>query len=110
MTAVLRGWVVAFAFTQAFEVPLYLRATGSWRVAFFASALTHPVVWFLFPALMDAGVGYWPMVAAAEVFAVTGETAWLHYNGVPRALLWSFIANTASAVGGLLLRQAFGVP
>lgn len=103
-------WLVAFAFTQAFEVPLYLRATGSWRVAFLASALTHPAVWFLFPRLMDWGLGYWPMVAAAEAFAVTAEAAWLHWNRVPRALFWSLLANGVSAVGGLLLRDTFGVP
>lgn len=104
------AWLVAFSFTQAFEVPLYLRVTGEWRTAFLASALTHPVVWFLFPLLMDAGVGYWPMVGAAEAFAVLAEALWLFVNGVPRALLWSFIANTASCVGGFLLREAFGVP
>jgi hypothetical protein len=104
------AWLVAFAFTQAFEVPLYLRATGSWRVAFFASALTHPLVWFVFPALMQHGVAYWPMVAAAEVFAVAAEAAWLVSNGVPRALVWSLLANATSATGGFLLRRCFGVP
>lgn len=106
----MRAWLVAFAFTQAFEVPLYLRATGSWRIAFFASALTHPIVWFVFPQMMAHGVSYWPMVAAAEVFAVTAEAVWLFANGVPRALLWSFLANATSATGGLLLRHRFGVP
>lgn len=106
----MRAWLVAFAFTQAFEVPLYLRATSSWRIAFLASALTHPVVWFLFPLLMTHGVSYWPMVAAAEVFAVTAEAAWLFANGVPKALLWSFLANATSATGGFLLRHCFGVP
>jgi hypothetical protein len=106
----MRAWLVAFAFTQAFEVPLYLRATDSWRIAFLASALTHPIVWFIFPLLMNHGVAYWPMVGAAEVFAVVAEAWWLFVNGVPRALLWSFLANSASAVGGLLLRALFGVP
>ncbi|GMU62248.1 MAG: hypothetical protein AMXMBFR34_40110 [Myxococcaceae bacterium] len=104
------SWLIAFTFTQAFEVPVYLRATGNWRTAFLASALTHPAVWFLFPALLDHGLTYWPMVGAAEAFAVGAEALWLFVNGVPRALLWSFLANTASCVGGLLLRDAFGVP
>jgi hypothetical protein len=105
------AWLTAFAFTQAFEVPLYLRASdGSWRTAFLASALTHPVVWFLFPLLMDHGVAYWPMVGAAEAFAVLAEAAWLQANGVHRALLWSLLANGVSCAGGFLLRAVFGVP
>lgn len=110
MTSQLVPWLVAFVFTQAFEVPIYLRATGSWRVSFLASAITHPFVWFVFPGLMDLGLGYGPMVALAEAFAVLAEAAWLHHNRVQRALLWSFVANAASAVGGLLLRHVFGVP
>lgn len=100
-------WVVGFAFTQAIEVPLYFRATASWRVAFFASALTHPVVWFLFPLL---SLAYWPMVALAELFAVLVEAWWLRAHGVSRALLWSLVVNGTSASVGLLLRAAFGVP
>jgi hypothetical protein len=105
--AALGAWLVAFAFTQAVEVPLYLRAKASWRVAFSASALTHPVVWFVFPLLP---LGYWPMVGLAELFAVLVEAAWLRAHGVPRALLWSFLANTTSATTGLVLRQVFGAP
>lgn len=100
-------WLVGFAFTQAVEVPLYLRVTSSWRVAFLASGLTHPVVWFLFPLLP---LSYWPMAALAEVFAVVAEALWLRAHGVSRALLWSVVANGASATVGLLLRAAFGVP
>jgi hypothetical protein len=105
------GWLVGFAFTQAIEVPLYLRVThGRWRVAFLASLLTHPIVWFVFPALCPLSWGYWGMVAAAEAFAVAGETLWLRVNGVTHALKWAFVVNAASAVGGLLLRAAFDVP
>jgi hypothetical protein len=100
-------WLVGFVFTQAVEMPLYVSATASWRVAFFASALTHPVVWFLFPLLPLA---YWPMVALAELFAVLAEAWWLRAHGVSRALLWSLAANGASATVGLLSRAAFGVP
>ncbi|MBL9039806.1 MAG: hypothetical protein JNG84_14915 [Archangium sp.] len=107
----LTAWVWAFACTQAIEVPLYLRATGgSWRVSWAASMLTHPVVWFAFPHLCDAGLSYGAMVAAAEAFAVTAETWWLHRAGVPRALVWSLLANAASATTGLVLRDLFGMP
>ena len=105
------NWLVAFTFTQAVEVPLYLRVTASWRVAFLASTLTHPVVWFVFPVLWpEAWGGYWGMVAGAELFAVGGEALWLKVNQVPRALLTSFVVNATSACVGLLLRHLFGAP
>lgn len=105
------AWLVGFAFTQAIEVPLYLRVTdGRWSTSLLASTFTHPVVWFVFPALCPLAWGYWGMVAAAEAFAVLGETAWLRVNGVGASLKWAFIVNAASAVGGLLLRAAFGAP
>lgn len=104
-------WLVAYVFTQAIEVPLYLRITdGRWSTSVLASTLTHPIVWFVFPALCPLSWGYWGMVAAAETFAVLGETAWLRANGVVGALKWAFLVNAASAVGGLLLRATFDVP
>ena len=99
------GWLVAFFFTQLFEIPLYYRVTRSVRVAFLASALTNPIVWFVFPELMKLGVPYAAMVALAELFAVIAEAYWLKVNGVPRALLWSFLANTVSASCGFVLRE-----
>jgi hypothetical protein len=108
--SVLLPWLWAYLVTQVIEVPLYLQVTGSWRVSFLASTLTHPVVWFVFPGLMRLGWSYWAMVAAAELFAVAAEALWLKVNGVQRALLWSFVVNAVSATGGLLLREAFGAP
>lgn len=103
-------WLLAFVFTQAVEVPIYLRAGAGGRTAFLASTWTHPVVWFGFPLLQGLGLGYWGMVLAAEVFAVGIEALWLRVNGVRRALVWSLVANAASALTGLLLRALFGVP
>jgi hypothetical protein len=103
-------WLAAFVLTQAFEVPLYLRAGAGWRTALLASTLTHPVVWFCFPLLGRTGLGYWGMVAAAETFAVGLEALWLSANGVRRALSWSLLANATSVVGGLLIRSVFGWP
>jgi hypothetical protein len=100
-------WLVAFVFTQVIEVPLYLRVTNSFRVAFLASTFTHPVVWFVFPLLP---LDYWPMVALAEIFAVVVEAWWLRLNHVPRALFWSLLVNATSATVGLGLRSCFGVP
>jgi hypothetical protein len=103
------GWLVAFFFTQVFELPIYWRVTKSLRVSFLASALTHPIVWFVFPVLMRWGVGYVLMVALAEIFAVAVEAWWLRLNGVARPWLWSFVANAFSATCGLVLRELTGI-
>ena len=110
MLSALWAWLVAFFFTQLFEMPIYWRASKSLRVAFFASAMTHPVVWFVFPVLMDFGVGYVPMVVLAELFAWVAEAEWLRFNRVPRAYLWSLAANGFSVGCGLGLRALFGFP
>ena len=105
------GWLLAFLFTQAIEVPLYLRAlrTSPHRllIAFGASTLTHPVVWFVFPRVPLA---YAPMVALAELFAVLTEAWWLHLFGLRRAWRWSLAANMTSLGLGLLCRAAWGWP
>ncbi len=100
------NWLVAFGLTQACEVPVYWRAKRDLRVGFLASALTHPVVWFVFPLLP---LPYWPMVALAELFAVVVEGMWLRFNGVARAFLWSLLANAFSFTVGLVLRHTTGL-
>jgi len=107
----LGDWLLAFALTQLVEAPIYRRAAGaSWPVALAASALTHPVVWFGFPALLEARVGYWPMVLAAELFAVGVEGLWLRHAQVAHPARWSIVANAASLCTGLALRECFGWP
>lgn len=117
----LTRWLIAFAFTQIVECPIYWTALDDTRwnralkllVAFGASAITHPVVWFVIPEVWRAVGrigGYWGMVALAETFAVTVEAAYLHRLGVRRALAWSLLANAASATLGLLSRWLFGLP
>ena len=112
MLTALWGWLVAFFFTQIFEMPIYWAATRSLRVAFLASAMTHPIVWFVFPVLMEHGLSYVWMVILAEVFAVAAEAAWLNFNGLSRgrAVLWSLCANTFSATLGFTLRALVGFP
>jgi uncharacterized membrane protein YfcA len=107
LLSALSGWAVAFALTQALEMPIYWRVSRSLRVAFFASALTHPLVWFVFP-MLEALVPWIAAMVAAEVFAVLVEALWLRRNGVPRPLLWSVVANTFSATCGLVLRELTG--
>jgi len=108
-------WLVAFLFTQAVEVPIYARALGptgrSLRrriaLAFGASAITHPFVWFVFPRIVD---GYWLMVACAEAFAVLAEAAYFAALGMRHPVRWSLLANAASVTVGFTSRALFGVP
>lgn len=114
------GWLSAFAFTQAVEVPLYVIALRrsalrdrSWLVhaaiGFGASAVTHPIVWFVIPGLPASSFA--ERVARAEVFAVVVEGlylfAWKAYD-LRRALLISLGINAASASSGLLAARLFG--
>lgn len=91
-------WLVAFAATQAVEVPIYLLALRQhpWRqrlwVAFMASAITHPIAWALGLVLRPFLVH----VIVAETFAVVVEALWLRRHGVPRAPWWALTANAAS--------------
>jgi hypothetical protein len=120
-------WLAAFAFTQVVECPIYLlalrgapgpdpQARAWWRrlvIAFGASAITHPVVWFGFPRLwLGLGYpgGYWAMVAAAEAFAVCVEASYVRGFRVPQPWAWSVLANAASFGLGMASRTALGWP
>jgi hypothetical protein len=102
------SWWTAFALTQAIEVPLYLLGmrgsalSPGWRLAaaFGASALTHPVVWFVIPEL---GLPFWAYFALAESFAVLAEWAYLRAFEIGRPGWLSLSANATSATVGLLL-------
>jgi hypothetical protein len=101
-------WFWAFLFTQVVEVPLYSAATrGRVLVAFGASALTHPIVWFVFPLLP---VDYWPMVILAESFAILVEGAYLSLFRVRHAFAWAAAANLASVTLGFACRALLGWP
>jgi hypothetical protein len=123
----MRGWLGAFVFTQAVEIPIWAQALRWDRrlpsgyegqkpwpmwinvvVAFGASAITHPFVWFAFPR--HAPGSYWVMVIQAEAFAVLVEAAYTRAFGLRWALGWSLVANAASAGLGLLSRSIFGWP
>jgi hypothetical protein len=116
------AWLWAFLLTELVETPIYLRAllarddperpferfVPALLVAFGASALTHPIVWFVAPRVFPSS--YVLMVAVAEAFAVLVEAAWLRAFGLRRALLWALFANAASVLVGLGLRRMFGWP
>jgi len=120
-------WLLAFVFTQAIEMPIYRKgARATWAEAFGASALTHPMVWFVLPGWVRDGYVAWLaphpslrldssgqwllMLVVVETFAVLVEAAYLAYLRRPRPLLWSLVANASSAGLGLLCRRIFGYP
>jgi len=108
-------WLPVFLFAQAIEMPLYalpLRRLGytrpkRWLAAFIPTALTHPIVWFVFPRLVHP---YLAMAIAAESFAVVVEALVLRRFGVQRALGWSLLANALSCGLGLAGRAWLGWP
>jgi hypothetical protein len=105
-----QAWALAFLFTQMVEVPIY---TVGLRVgvlpAFGASAITHPVLWFvIFPYLH---LPYVWLIVVGESFAVLVEAAYFAYPfRRRRALLWSLLANAASFGTGMISRWLFGMP
>jgi hypothetical protein len=117
IAALLVHWAAAFAVTQTVEIPVYMRAQRGARasrssriaIAFAASALTHPIVWFVIPRIW-LGRSYVAMVLASEAFAVAAEAIWLSRFGVHRALAWSLAANGASVMIGFGLRALTGWP
>ncbi len=121
------SWFLAFGLTQCIEVPIYKKGLNakSWE-AFLASALTHPIVWFIIPGLWRYlyltviqwdgrlrlspgmyGLGYG---VVAEGFAVFAEAIYFRAMGKPNAFRWALFANAASALTGLLLHWIFGWP
>jgi len=111
---VLIAWLRAFLFTEIVEAPIYRRILGvSWADSLAPSALTHPIVWFVFPLVPRIlGIPWLAAIVLAEIFAWLAEAAYLRIRGVPwgRAVLASLVANGASLGLGLLSRALFGVP
>lgn len=123
------AWLRAFVFTQAVEVPVYVLAmrhavrTG-WSerprtlipqilLAFGATAVTHPMVWYLIPLVASPLDSYAAYVAVAETFAVVVEAFWFyswHAAWLRRAFVWSLLANALSAGLGSLTRALIHWP
>jgi hypothetical protein len=99
-------WLVSFLLTQAIELPItapQLPRPHRLLRAFGASALTHPLLWFLLAPL-------WPwswlgFVLVGEALVVAIEAVYLGAVGARRPLLLSLAANGASLAVGLLLQQ-----
>jgi hypothetical protein len=108
----LRAWLVAFVFTELVEIPIYKTGLSvSVLAAFGASAITHPIVWFVFFDPRWGTGHYAARLVAAELFAWLVEAAYFRFAfGKRRALLWSFVANASSLGLGLISRALFGAP
>ncbi|MCA9620072.1 MAG: hypothetical protein KC731_13695 [Myxococcales bacterium] len=110
------AWLIAFGFTQAIEMPIYLAALRRrWplrlALAFLPTLVTHPFVWFGFVPLRRAlGIGYPATVVIVELFAIGVEAVILWRLAVRRPLLVSLLANLASVSFGFASRALFGVP
>lgn len=106
-------WLEAYALTQGIEAPIYAWALREKAraeqivLAFLPSALTHPLLWFLFWPLTTS-LAYAPRVAFGEVLVwlaealvvapfLTKERRW------QRALGWSLAANGVSVLVGLMV-------
>lgn len=123
------AWRDAFLFTQLVEVPVYVLAmrhalrTG-WLerprtlpfqalLAFGASAITHPMVWYLIPNVASPYRSYTAYLITAETFAVVVEAFYFysfHAAWLGRAFVWSLLANALSAGLGELSRALFRWP
>ena len=101
-------WLWAFLFTELVETGVYVQALGArplrerLAIGLGASAITHPLVWYVIPDVTGSfGLGWWTTVAIAETFAVVVESIWLAAFGVRHAFVWSFAANMTSFSLGL---------
>jgi len=105
-------WVVAFAFTEIIEVPIYRRMLGSkFLEAFGASAVTHPLLWFVFVPAVRGHLTYVQYAAIGEVSVLLLEAAWFRFLFKrEKALLGSLVANGASYFLALVAHALFGWP
>lgn len=92
-------------------MPIYRRFLGSsWLEAFGATALSHPIVWFvIFSPSFHAGYG--TKAVLAEGFAWASEALYFRLLfDRRRAFLVALLANAASVLLGFVSRALFGGP
>ena len=101
-----QDWLLAFGLTQLIEVPIWLVA--AWRlsiprrllIAFGASTITHPILWFAFPW---ESWPYVPTLLLGEGFVIVVEALFAKSLGLRDAWLWSIFANATSVAIGALI-------
>jgi hypothetical protein len=109
------GWLTAFCLTLLVELPVVFvlgsplepRPRRRVGLALLGNALSHPAVWFVFPAL---GLGWFATTAISEIWAWLLEAvvyrAGLAHAGWRPALRLSLVANLLSFGAGLGLWAA----
>ncbi len=124
-------WSIAFALTQLVETPLYVYAQSvrtkttaellpspdavrplreRIALAFIASAMTHPLLWFVFWPLASSAFSYSTTVFLGEALVMFIEGSLFVVFGLPRPYVWAILVNTASVIVGLVVRELFGFP
>lgn len=103
-----RDWLTAFVLTQLIEVPIlaaWLRGRP-WPqrlgLAFGASAITHPILWFVLRPILASG-NFVAYVVIGEAFATLFEAWYLKRLGVADPLLASVSSNAASWLTGRVI-------
>lgn len=77
---------------------------------FLASAMTHPVVWFVIPKFAhEYGWSYPMLLLVAESYAYGVEYGWYRYLGAKKPFLLSCVLNSCSFLIGLLIYFYLGV-
>jgi len=108
--AYFHAWLAAFLFTEMVEVPIYCRGLRVGVLpAFGASAITHPLLWFVFFPYAPLPYLWKIVVGEALVFIVEAAYFALLFRR-KRAFAWSAAANGASLGIGMLSRWLFGFP
>jgi hypothetical protein len=96
-------YLLLLGWTCFLELPFYLLALRSKKFVWpllACNVLTHPCVYFLFPALAGkVGANYGQTLFASELFAIVAEAlllAWVWKVSPSRALVCSVLANLFS--------------
>lgn len=109
-------WAAAFLVTQLVEGPIYAwvlrerfpKVPARVAAALGASAITHPMVWFVIPYAVSRP--YLLYLAVAETFAVVVEAIYLQALGAKHPFAWSLCANASSVGVALVTRWLFDFP
>jgi hypothetical protein len=105
-------WLSAFVFTEIVEIPIYRRVLGAgYFEAAGASAITHPLLWFVFVPLVRGHLTYVQYATIGELLVVVVEA--LYFKLLfrrRRAFVGSLAANGASYVLALVAHALFGFP
>ena len=107
-------WIVAFSLTQMIEITVGLliwrKEKGSLSrkigILFGASALTHPLVWFVFPKMSaEWGLTYPEYLLMAEAYAYCVEAFYYFSLRISRPILLSTVTNSCSFLTGLFVHE-----